>query len=458
MSQPRDTTAENDDILSPIADIDELNSIFVQFQKPRANFGIGVEHERFVIEPQTMKPIQWQTPMGMHALMHELKSSCMAQDASTVGVSENEQLIAIMKKNASITLEPGGQLELSGAPLASIFDIDEELRQYESTLENALKKLQVSSLLMGFHPTALREDFDWVPKQRYRIMRAYMAKKGRRGHDMMLRTCTVQANFDYTNESDMVASFRLALLASPVVTALFASSPFREGKPSGFLSDRTMVWHETDPDRCGFPVEVFESGFSYRRWIDRALGTPMYFVRRAGVYHDATSITFREFMKNGFAGFKATHRDFADHLTTIFTDTRIKPQLEVRSADCGPKPFLRALPAFWKGLLYDEASRSAALNMLSWMAPIELANYQTEAARNGLMAKCEGRKIQMIAADLLELSRAGLKRQAKTREKDESLFLKPLFEIVESGKNIAQVMLERYKKANGSFEWLLDSL
>jgi glutamate--cysteine ligase len=449
VSQPRDSESENDALLELITDESSLEGVFTQFEKPRASFRIGVEHERFVVDPQSLTPIPWNGAKGMKSLLEDLLVSF--KDEALTRVDDRGQTIGIMRPKSSITLEPGCQLELSGAPLETISEIDAELKYYESRLESSLDNKQLSSLLMGFHPTAMRADFEWVPKQRYAIMRRHMERKGTRGHDMMLRTCTVQGNFDYSSESDMIDSFRLGLLASPVVTALFASSPFKEGKPSGYLSERATVWHETDPDRCGFPLEVFENGFSYRCWITRVLDTPMYFVRRADVYHDATSITFREFMKNGFSGFKAIHRDFADHLTTIFTDARIKPQLEMRGADCGPKPFLRALPALWKGLLYNETSRRKALALLSSVDPQDLKTHQLEAAKNGLQAKYAHLELGVVASELVTLSREGL-------SKEESHYLKPLDEVIASGTNVAQKMLERFESSGGSFDWLLDPL
>lgn len=458
MSLPRDSNEESEEQLQPLTDIGALEAIFTSFEKPRSKFGIGVEHERFIVDPLTLKPTKWHGPKGVASVMEALLSRFQQLDDSAIGILEKNELVGIFLKNSSITLEPGCQLELSGAPLETIFEIDEELTQYETIVEKILKDIGLSSLLMGFHPAAKREDFEWVPKKRYEIMRNYMPKKGSRGHDMMLRTCTVQANFDYASETDMIASFRTALLVSPIVTALFATSPFKEGKLSGFLSERSLVWHDTDPDRSGFPLEVFDSNFSYRRWIDRALDTPMYFVRRGGISHDATSTTFRDFFKHGFLGFKATYRDFTDHLTTVFTDARIKPQLEVRSADCGPKAFLRALPALWKGILYDEKSREGVLQLLSNINPGELTKHQIQVAQFGLGAKFGNRNMHDVAADLVAFSKAGLTRLHQTRGTggDESIFLKPLEDVLTSGKNHAQIMIERFEDQSHSLSWLLD--
>lgn len=449
MSQPHDSDSESEALQDLITDQASLEKIFRQFEKPKDAFRVGVEHESFIVVPQSLKPEPWSGKTGMKALLdclsHHLK------DRQPSPIVENKETIGLLFGNASITLEPGCQLELSGAPLATIAEIDAELSQFEIARESALKELGLECLLMGFHPSATLEDFEWVPKQRYAIMRRYMKKVGSRGHEMMLRTCTVQGNFDYESESDMIASFRTGLLVSPVVTALFASSPFKEGKPSGFLSERTTVWHDTDADRSGFPLEVFDDDFSYRRWIERALDTPMYFVRRAGIYHDATNLTFRDFLKDGLGEFKACHRDFADHLTTIFTDARIKPQLELRGADCAPKPFLRALPAFWKGLLYDTGIRAKALTALSTLNPAKLKDYQWQAAKLGLSAQLEGKEIGAIASELVQLAKEGLPG-------NEHRYLEPLVEVVRSGKTVAQRMLEKYHRSNGTFDWLLDAL
>ena len=449
MSQPHDSDSESEALKNLITDEESLENIFRQFEKPRDAFRVGVEHESFIVSPHTFAPEPWSGQTGMKELLDRL---CRyLKDSQPSPIVENSETIGLLLGKASITLEPGCQLELSGAPLATIAEIDTELAQFETARESVLRELGLECLLMGFHPIATLQDFEWVPKQRYAIMRRYMQKVGSRGHEMMLRTCTVQGNFDYESESDMIASFRTGLLASPIVTALFASSPFKNGKPSGFLSERTTVWHDTDADRSGFPLEVFDADFSYRKWIERALDTPMYFVRRAGIYHDATHLTFRSFLKNGLGDFKACHRDFADHLTTLFTDARIKPQLELRGADCAPKPFLRALPALWKGLLYNTGVRSKALAVLSTLNPAKLKDYQWQAAKHGLAAQIEGKEIGAIASDLLRLAKEGLPG-------DEHRYLAPLEEVVRSGKTVAQRMLERYSQSGGTFEWLLDTL
>lgn len=453
MSLPRDSNNNADNEGEKI-DLEDLESVFTNFEKKRSEFAVGVEHERFLVHPKTLLPAAWLGKSSVGEVMHLLLKHYEAIDETTRAIVENEQIIGIILRNSSITVEPGGQLELSGAPLRSMSEIEAEIRSFDKIVKSIEQDLELSSLTIGFHPIARRENFSWVPKHRYDIMRSYMPHKGTRGHDMMLRTCTVQANFDYESEADMVSSFRLALLASPIVTALFATSPFYEGQLSKYLTERTMVWHDTDPDRCGFPQEVFESGFGYHRWIERALDTPMYFLRRGGRYINATTISFREFMQNGFSGFRATKADFLDHLTTIFTDARIKPQLEVRGADCGPMSMLLALPAFWKGLLYNESSKNKALHLLSFISPKDLIVHQKTAATDGLKGRLGPKKILTLAQDLIEISTSGLESLGK----GESRFLRPLESIVAKGTSLSDIM--RAKQINipqGGFAWLVGS-
>jgi glutamate--cysteine ligase len=271
-----------------------------------------------------------------------------------------------------------------------------------------------------------------------------MPKRGKRGIDMMLRTCTVQANLDYTSEANMVDAFRTALSVSPLITALFANSPIAEGRPAGALSERTRVWHDTDPDRSGFPSVVFEKGFGYEAWVNFILDVPMYFIRRGSDYVDVAGASFRGFMQSGMQGFSATVRDFADHMTTVFTEVRAKPYLEMRSADCGPIAHLLALPALWKGILYDAKSLKACSALFDPPSAKELSALQMDAAVDGFDAMYRGRKVLHLAEALLENARDGLSRIGHRRADgaDESIYLAPLFQLVEANETEAQKVLK----------------
>ncbi len=365
MSQPKPYSAgERDPLNVSISSHADLIQFFVNAQRKRQNFLVGVEHEKFAYNLQNHQPLAYAKTPGINLLLQSLFSLKQESEQPCQPILEDNNLIGLMGDIASITLEPGGQVELSGAPFRSLYDVDLEISEYENLTNQAAKALGIGFLSLGYHPTASRTDISWMPKQRYEIMRAYMPKVGSRGLDMMLRTCTVQANLDYENEKDMALSVKTALVVSPIATALFANSPFADGKPSGFLSERTMVWHDTDPARCGFPAVALASDFGFEKWIDYVLDVPMYLIRRQGQCLDMTGITFRTFMKEGARGQTASMRDFADHLTTVFTEVRVKPQIELRSADVGPPSYLRALAAFWKGILYAPLSRQKAYDLM----------------------------------------------------------------------------------------------
>lgn len=447
MSQPKQYAHDEEDPqFRPIQNRDDLIDLFVRFEKPRSAFRVGVEHERFVMDKATLRPAPFFGSSGIEQL---LKDFCNHKDPRCDQLEpayEGEHVVALMGPKASVTLEPGGQFELSGAPYATVHEIDADLSAYEETLGKALESLGLCSLLMGFHPWAKRDDFQMVPKARYDIMYRTMPKVGTRGHDMMLRTCTVQANMDYASEKNMVDMVRVGLALSPVITGLFGASPFFEGHPSGNCSERSLTWNDTDPARSGFVAFAYDADFGYAKWVEWVLDVPMYFIRRNGAFLDATGQSFRTFMREGFNGHTAMVRDFTDHLTTVFTEVRIKPQIEVRSADCLPGPFLRALPAFWKGVLYDETALEMALQWAQSIEHEQLKAYQTDAARRGLLADFAGRPMWQVAQSALEIAQLGLRHLGSVNHKgeDETKFLNPLFELVQQKQNVAQRLIADY--------------
>ncbi len=435
----------SDDPGAPLDDLEPVYDYFRSGEKPRAAFRIGTEHEKFGFLRADHAPLPYEGPRGIEAILNAIADD--PADEAQAGwqkVQEDGRTIALLKDRASISLEPGGQLELSGAPLQTLHETCEEVGEHLTLLKRASLPRGVGFIGIGFHPTARWEDMPTVPKSRYGIMRRYMPTRGTRGLDMMKRTCTVQANFDYESQADMVQTFRTALLIAPLVTPLFANSPFKEGKRSGALSERTLVWADTDPDRSGFLQGVLDEGFGYERWIEWVLDVPMYFIRRDGVHHDFAGASFREFMRSGLGGYRATLRDFEDHLTTVFPEVRLKKFLEVRSADCGPWSRICALPALYKGVLYDERARDEAAALLEGASAKELFTLQQEAAVKGFAAELRGQSVHGLCARLLEIARAGLVRLAeRDGTRDETGFLKPLVELVEARRTFAEFLLHK---------------
>ena len=446
---------EADDPGLPLASVDDLVDFFRSAEKPRDKFRVGTEHEKFgfVRTPgvERQPPLQFDGHNGIEAILAAI--ACDPAEVKRfqwVPAYDRGRIIALFGDNASITLEPGGQLELSGAPLFTIHEICAETRDHLNLLRRICLPRNVGFIGMGFHPTARYDEIPLVPKSRYTIMARYMPTVGARGLDMMKRTCTVQANYDWSSESDMVASYRAALAVSPLVAALFSSSPFYEGKPSGALSERQQVWADTDPRRSGFPQVIFDEGFGYERYLRWVLDVPMYFVRRDGFHHDVAGASFRDFVTDGLVingeRVRATERDFADHLTTTFPEVRLKKVLEVRSADCGAWSRISALPALYKGLLYDHVARDDATALMDGVTGVELAALRKDLAVTGYQAVFRGEPILQRCAELVDIARGGLERigAKNSRGEDESRFLKPLQESVDEGRTFAERLLALY--------------
>lgn len=412
--------------------------------KPREAWRIGTEHEKFAYTLDDLRPLPYDGERGVKAVLLGLVR------LGWQPVEENGNLIALVDDTgASVTLEPGGQLELSGAPLDCIHLTCRETYAHLKQVKQVAAKLHIGFLGVGFQPKWGRDDVPWMPKGRYRIMRDYMPRRGSKGLDMMLRTSTVQVNLDFASEADMVAKFRVSLALQPVATALFASSPFIDGRPSGLLSSRSDVWTDTDPDRCGMLPFVFEPGMGFERYVDYMLDVPMYFVYRDGRYIDASGQSFRDFMAGrlpALPGEVPTIGDWSDHLTTAFPEVRLKKYLEMRGADGGPWRRLCALPALWTGLLYDDGALAAAWELVKDWTIEERERLRADVPRLGLKASVRGTTVRDLALEVLELSAAGLKARRRLNDsgRDESIFLDTLKAIAESGRTPAEEMLEAY--------------
>ncbi len=428
----------------PVSDRRQLVAYLEQGCKPPGDFRIGTEHEKFAFRWRDLRPLAYEEPGGIRDLLMGL-----ARGFGWRVIEEDGRPIALEQGRARITLEPGGQLELAGAPLLHLHETCAEVHTHLEQVRTIAEPLGVGLLGLGFQPKWRREDIPWMPKGRYAIMRRYMPRVGRLGLDMMLRTCTIQVNLDFASEADMVRKFRAAMALQPVVTALFANSPFRDGRPSGYLSYRSHVWSDTDPDRCGLLPFVFEEGMGFERYVDYVLDVPMYFVYRDGRYIDVAGHPFRLFLEGklpGFEGEVATLSDFADHLTTIFTDVRLKHYLEMRGADGGPWRELCGLPALWTGLLYHPPSLDAALELCRDWTLEDHRYLRREVPRRALAVRFRGRTLREWALDLLEIASAGLKARSYTDldGNDERQYLARLFEIAQSGRTPAEEKLERY--------------
>ncbi len=429
----------------PITDKRQLVEYHEAGNKPPAAWRIGTEHEKFVFRRADLRRVSYDGPDGIAALL---------QGMTRFGwkpVIEKGNIIALSNDSqCSITLEPGGQFELSGAPLETIHQTCEEVHEHLRQVREVCDELGLGMIGLGFDPVSRRDEVPWMPKGRYRIMRDYMPKKGRLGLDMMLRTCTVQANLDYASEADMVKKFRAGLALQPVAVALFANSPFVEARPSGYLSYRSLVWTDTDPDRCGTLPFVFEDGFGFERYVDYMLDMPMYFVYRDGTYIDASGQSFRDFMRGklpALPGALPLIGDWADHLTTAFPEVRLKTYLEMRGADGGPWRRLCALPALWVGLFYDGTALDAASDLVADWTAEEREAMRRDVPRLGLATPHRSRTFRDIALEVLEIAREGLHRRARRSlgGEDETHFLDTLFTIAGSGRTPAEELIEDYR-------------
>lgn len=424
---------------------DQLAAYLESGCKPKEAWRIGTEHEKFGFRLEDRKPLPYEGACSIRAMLEGLRDGF-----GWAEVREGGNLIGLVKDGANVSLEPGGQLELSGAPLETIHQTCTEVGQHLSEVRELAEPLGIGFLGLGASPIWSLAETPVMPKGRYKIMTAYMDKVGRLGRQMMFRTCTVQANLDFSSETDMVQKLRVSLALQPLGTALFANSPFIDGRPNGFLSYRSQIWTDTDPDRSGMLPFAFESGFGFEQYVDYALDVPMYFVRRGGQYLDASGLSFRDFMDGKLAilpGERPAMDDFADHLSTIFPEVRLKRFLEMRGSDAGPWDRLCAFSGFWTGILYSQSALDAAWDLVrDWTAP------EREAMRQGVRTLGlktpipGGRSMQDLAKQVLEISGAGLRdrRQLNAAGDDETGFLSGLHEIAASGLTPAERLLQRY--------------
>ncbi|MEA3012059.1 MAG: glutamate--cysteine ligase [Sphingomonadales bacterium] len=424
---------------------DDLIAVFAKGEKPREDWRIGTEHEKFVYRCADHRAPSYDEPGGIRDLLAALT------DYGWSPVVENGNVIALTGPDGAVSLEPAGQLELSGAPREHLHETCAEAGRHLVQCKAVGEKLGVCFLGLGMWPDKTRAELPVMPKGRYAIMLNYMPKVGSLGLDMMLRTCTIQTNLDYASEADMARKFRVGLALQPLATALFANSPFTEGRPNGFLSFRSHIWSDTDPDRTGMLPFVFEDGFGYERYLDFALDVPMYFVFRDGHYIDVAGQSFRDFLEGrlpGLPGEKPRVSDFTDHLSTIFPEVRLKSFLEMRGADGGRWGKICALPALWVGLLYDDAALDAAWDEVKHWSLAERQRLRDAVPKLGLRAQTPGgESLRALGTRILAIAEAGLNTRARLNPAgdNESGFLDPLREVLAAGSTPADRLLEAYE-------------
>ena len=446
--------------LSPMVETrDDLVQWIAAGEKPIAHWRIGTEHEKFVFQTGTLLPVPYAGPRGIRALMEQL-----IERYGWLAIEEGPNIIALKRPEGelggNISLEPGGQFELSGAPLETLHETAAETQKHLREVLDVGEDLAIGFLGVGFSPKWRLEDVPHMPKQRYGVMTRYMPMVGSRGLDMMYRTATVQVNLDFASETDMVKKLKVSLALQPIATALFASSPFTEGRPNGFQSMRSEVWRDTDKRRTGMLPFAFESGMGYERYVDYALDVPMYFVYRAGKYIDVAGSSFRDFLGGrlqGLPGERPTVDDWSDHLTTLFPEVRLKRFLEMRGADGGRWNSITALPAFWTGLLYDQSALDAAWDLVKHWSEAEREQLRNDVPRAGLAATFRGTHVKDLARDVVRLSRQGLKNRRRTNanSQDETIYVAPLEVIAGQGQTVSDDLLARY---NGPWKRNIDRI
>ncbi|HRY05961.1 MAG TPA: glutamate--cysteine ligase [Hyphomicrobiaceae bacterium] len=417
-------------------------------EKPRADWRIGTEHEKFVFCTQTHAPVPYEGERGIRALMKAMVACCR-----WVPIMEGDNIIALRRPEGEIggtvSLEPGGQFELSGAPLVNLHETAAETEEHLLEVLRVGKQLGIGFLGVGFSPKWTLAETPRMPKERYAVMTRYMPQVGTRGLDMMYRTATIQVNLDFASEADMVRKLRVSLALQPVATALFASSPFTESRPNGFKSMRSEVWRDTDLARTGLLPFVFEPAMGYEAYVDYALSVPMYFVYRDGRYIDVAGRSFKDFMGGrlpGLEGVYPTLDDWSDHLTTLFPEVRLKRFLEMRGADGGRWGRIVALSAFWVGLLYDETALAGAWDLVKDWTREEREELRQSVPRLALQTPFRGRTVRDLAREVLMLSRIGLRnrRCLDSLSQDETIYLAPLDDSVARGATCADELLDRY--------------
>ncbi len=417
----------------------QLIEYFEQGNKPPEQWGIGTEHEKFLFHKSNLKRLDYQTEPGVKTIFR-----CM-QKSGWQPIKEGKKIIGLKKEGASVTLEPGGQFELSGRNVKTVKETCREAKMHFEALNRICQKYDLFMLSLGVDPFSKTEDVPWIPKERYAWMRAYMPDKGSHGLEMMTHTASIQVNLDYADEPDMIKKMRVGQALQPVVSAIFSNAPFYQGTPNGFLSYRGHIWDHTDPDRCGFLPFIFEEGFGFERWVDYLLDIPIYFMVRNGTYQSAEGMTFRAFLQ-GKHRLRPRMEDWITHLSTVFPDVRLRQFIEMRGADAGSVAQIASLSALWVGLLYDPVSLEEANELISKWDVKTIQEVRHLVPRKGLNARSGNMHAGTVAGEIYRIARDGLNRRAiACHMESESRFLEPVREITKSGITQAEKLVHLYE-------------
>jgi glutamate--cysteine ligase len=447
----RDTTDQ-----TPLTSVSELSAYLAKGPRPKEDFRIGTEHEKFAFFRADNSPVPYFGEASISALLKGMEKKLGWEP-----IMDGENIIGLGEHSGmgAISIEPGGQFELSGAPVETIHETCRESNKHLAVLREIAEPMGIRFLGIGGSPKWTRAETPRMPKSRYDIMTRYMPKVGSKGLDMMYRTCTIQVNLDFSSEEDMAAKMRVSMKLQSIATALFASSPFTEGKPNGLVSWRGDIWRDTDNQRSGVLPFVFRQDFGFADYVEWALDVPMYFIVRDGKYHDCTHVTFRQFMNGALKGevkdWEPTMGDWTNHLSTLFPDVRLKRFLEMRGADGGPWRRICALPAFWVGLLYDDTALADAETLTADWTVEDVIAMRDAVPVKGLKAEIKGKPVLDIAREAVAISKAGLKARARLNGEgqDESIFLQPLDEVLAKKTTMADDMLSLYHgRWNGSVD------
>ncbi len=445
--------------MTPIETRDDLVAWLEAGCKPKSKFRVGTEHEKFAFTVEGHRPVPYGGPRGIRALLEGMHDMLGWEP-----IMEGDNIIGLLDVTlgGAISLEPGGQFELSGAPVTTVHQTASELFAHLAQVREVAKPLGIGFLGLGMTPNWRRDEIPVMPKGRYKIMTAYMPKVGTLGLDMMYRTCTVQANLDFASEADMVKKLRVSLALQPVATALFANSPFTEGEPNGYLSFRSHIWTDTDKARSGMLPWAFEDGMGFERWVDYALDVPMYFIKRGDKYIDVAGKSFRDFFAgklDALPGERPTISDWANHLSTIFPEVRLKRYLEMRGEDGGPWRRLPSLTAYWVGLLYDDAALDACWEIVKGWSAEERQKLRDQVPQRGFRAEIGKTNVFTLAQETLRLAAQGLQRRKylDRNGRDETRYLRPLEDSIARGITPAEELLEKYfNEWNQSVEPIFD--
>lgn len=438
MSQPLNFGPDKQDPLAvPLNNTEQLIKLFVDGARPKGQELIGIEYEMFAHDRANKKPLSFDGQTSIRSLYFHMANKSDKDDPWSP-IMEGSHLVALSSKRATLALEPGGQIEIAMNAGPDLKSVNENFLSVLRELSKNAQEQNIDLFAVGTHPFALREDMAFVIKKRYAIMRAYMARLGELGLDMMMRTCSIQLNIDYNDERDLVEKTRLGAYLMPFFALLCSSSAYFNNKLTKRALERAYIWQKTDPDRTGFPAIIFADDFSYIKWIEYALDVPMYFIRRGDSYSEVTGVTFREFMKHGINGEQALVRDFVDHLTIIFSEIRLKPYLELRSCDSLPGVYVTALSALTWALFYDDLAFTKTKDLFLDMNHAELEALQADIRDNGRSAKFRGQPVFQIISSLLNIARVSLSKINAEH------YLNPFISLVSNNTTVVELLRSRF--------------